>query len=171
MYPSDDDIANVGVRGIHLSNYFKWDANVHGPLMIKKYGFKESPVPFERTYRRMSNLDDMHENGIHDYMKFIKFGYGRATDHACKDIRSGKMTRKKAINIVRKMDPIKSKDLYRWLIYVGWTEKEFDRVADTFRDPRVWWIKNGEWWKDNLWGKPSSYGKVFLTLEEQKKYK
>lgn len=170
MYPSDEEIERVGVRGIYISNFFKWDANVHGPLMIKKYGFKESEVPFERTYRRMSNLDDMHENGIHDYMKFVKFGYGRATDHTCKDIRSGLMTRQQAIKIVKKMDHIKSKDLYRWLEYVGWTEKEFDQVADTFRDPRVWWIKNGRWWKDNVWGKPSAYGKVNLPKSEWKKY-
>lgn len=171
MYPSDEEIAKVGVRGIHLSNYFKWDANEHGPLMVKKYGFKESPTAFERTYRRMSNLDDMHENGIHDYMKFVKFGYGRATDHVCKDIRTGKMTRAEGIKIVKKMDAIKSKDLYRWLDYVGWSEKEFDKVADTFRDPRVWWIKNGEWWKDNIWGKPSSYGKVHLKKIDWTRYK
>ncbi len=170
MYPSDKEINRIGVRGIYISNYFKWDANVHGPLMVKKYGFKESEEPFERTYRRMSNLDDMHENGIHDYMKFVKFGYGRATDHACKDIRSGKMTRQEAIKIVKKMDHIKSKDLYRWLKYVGWTEKEFDEVADTFRNPRVWWIKDGKWWKDNVWGKPSSYGKVHLPKKDQEKY-
>jgi N-acetyl sugar amidotransferase len=171
IYPSDEEIERVGVRGIFISNFFKWQANEHGPLMIKKYGFLESEEPFERTYRRMSNLDDMHENGIHDYMKFIKFGYGRATDHACKDIRSGKMTRKEAIEIVRKMDSIKSKDLSRWLEYVGWTEEEFDRIADTFRDPRVWWIKDGKWWKDNIWEEPSSYGKVFLIPEQQEKYK
>jgi hypothetical protein len=170
MYPPDEEISEVGVRGIFISNYFKWDANEHGPLMVKKYGFKESEIPFERTYRRMSNLDDMHENGIHDYMKFVKFGYGRAADHACKDIRAGKMTRDQAIKIVKKMDSIKSRDLLRWLDYVDWTEKEFDRVADNFRDPRVWWIKNGEWWKDNVWGKQSSYGKVNLPLNEQKKY-
>lgn len=171
MYPGDKDIAEIGIRGIYISNYFKWDANNHGPMMVEKYGFKEAEEPFDRTYRRMSNLDDMHENGIHDYMKFVKFGYGRATDHTCKDIRAGKMTRDEAIEIVKKMDHIKSKDLYRWLDYVGWTEDEFDKVADTFRDPRVWWIKDGEWWKDNIWGEPSAYGKVNLTLENQSKYK
>ncbi len=170
IYPSDDEIDRVGVRGIYISNYFRWDANEHGPLMEKEYGFMGAEEPFERTYRTLSNLDDMHENGIHDYMKFIKFGYGRATDHVCKDIRAGKLTRAQGIEIVRKMDPIKSKDLYRWLKYVGWTEEEFDHVADTFRDPRVWWIKNGEWWKENLWGEASSYGKVHLTAEEQQKY-
>ncbi len=159
------------MRGIYISNYFKWDANEHGPLMVEKYGFLESDVPFERTYRTMSNLDDMHENGIHDYMKFIKFGYGRATDHVCKDIRPGLMTREQGIDIVRKMDHIKSKDLSRWLEYVGWNEEQFDRVADSFRDRRVWWIKDGKWWKQNVWGEPSSYGSVHLSSPEQEKYK
>lgn len=171
MYPTDKEIERVGVRGIYISNYFKWDANEHGPLMMQKYGFRESEEPFERTYRRMSNLDDMHENGIHDYMKFIKFGYGRATDHVCKDIRARLMTREQGIEIVRKMDHIKSKDLYRWLEYVGWTEEEFDSVADTFRDPRVWWIENGQWWKDNIWGEPSAFGKLHLPVELWHKYK
>ncbi len=170
MYPSDEEIAKVDVRGIYISNFFKWDANSHGKLMIEKYGFKEAEEPFERTYRRMSNLDDMHENGIHDYMKFVKFGYGRATDHVCKDIRSGKMSREEGIEFVKRMDHIKSKDLYRWLEYVGWSEEKFDKVADRFRDPRVWWIKDGQWWKDNLWGAPSSYGLVHLSSGEQSKF-
>jgi N-acetyl sugar amidotransferase len=152
MYPSDEEIERVGVRGIFVSNFFKWEANEHGQLMKDKYGFIESEVPFERTYRLMSNLDDMHENGIKDYMKYVKFGYGRASDHVCKDIRAGIMTREEGIEIIRKMDPIKSKDLYRWLDYVGWTEEYFDEVADRFRDPRVWWInEKGEWEKDNIW--------------------
>jgi N-acetyl sugar amidotransferase len=153
MYPSDEDIDHVGVRGIYISNYFKWEANEHGKLMQEKYGFLEAEEPFERTYRKMSNLDDMHENGIHDYMKYIKFGYGRATDHVCKDIRAGLLSREEGIRIVEQMDPVKPKDLQRWLKYVGWTEKKFDEVADTFRDPRVWWKdKNGNWKKDNLSG-------------------
>lgn len=151
MYPSDEEIDRVGTRGIYISNYFRWDANTHGPMMIEKYGFKAAEEPFERTYRTMSNLDDMHENGIHDYMKYIKFGYGRATDHVCKDIRAGKLTREEGIKIVNQMDPIKSKDLYRWLDYVEWSEAKFDEVADTFRDPRVWWkTQDGQWKKDNL---------------------
>lgn len=170
MYPSDEDIERVDVRGIYISNFFKWDANEHGQLMIDKYGFEVSDEPFERTYRRMSNLDDMHENGIHDYMKFVKFGYGRATDHVCKDIRGGKITREKGIDCVKKMDHIKSKDLHRWLEYVGWSEEKFDTVADKFRDHRVWWIEDGKWWKNNIWGEPSSYGKVFLEKKDRLKY-
>jgi len=169
-YPSDEEIERVGVRGIFISNFFKWDANVHGPMMIEKYGFKEADFDFERTYRKMSNLDDMHENGIHDYMKWIKFGYGRATDHTTKDIRGGKITREQGIKEVLKRDPIKSNDIVRWLDYTGWSDKEFDEVADTFRDPRVWWIKNGEWCKRDIDGVERSYGTVHLSLEQSKKY-
>ena len=57
----------------------------------------------------------------------------------------------KNIERVKKMDHIKSKDLARWLSYVGMTEDEFDRIADTFRDPRVWRRVRGEWVKANLW--------------------
>src|SRR5205814_594680 len=84
-------------------------------LVKDLYGWEESPEPFDRTYRRMSNLDDMHENGMHDYLKYVKFGYGRASDHACKDIRAGLMTREQGVEMVRKYDHVKSRDLKRWL--------------------------------------------------------
>ena len=150
-FPSDSDIKDVGVRGIYISNYVEWSGN-NNARIAKQYGFKENEEEFERTYRKISNLDDMHENGIHDYMKYIKFGYGRATDHVIKDIREGIMTRDEGIEIVKKMDHIRSKDLYRWLEYVDMSEEEFDTIADTFRDKRVWEkdIK-GIWMKDNIW--------------------
>lgn len=159
QYPSDDEIDDVGIRGIYLSNFVNWDANNHVKTIIDKYGWQPARQPFERTYRTMSNLDDMHENGIHDYMKFIKLGYGRGTDHACKDIRGGIMSRKEGIDVVRKYDAVKPRrDLERFLGYVDITEEEFDCIADGFRDPRVWRIENNKWVKDNVWGEPSEYG-------------
>jgi N-acetyl sugar amidotransferase len=163
QYPSDEEIDNVGVRGLYLANFTDWDANEHVKLVQELYGWQHSRQPFERTYRNYSNLDDMHENGIHDYLKFIKLGYGRASDHACKDIRAGIMTRENGIGMVRKYDSVKPrKDLDRWLKYVGMTEEEFDHICDTFRDPRVWSVEDGKWVKENIWGVKSSYGQVNL---------
>lgn len=162
-YPTDDQIEELGIRGIYLGNFVNWDSNKQTEMM-KELGFKESPEEFERTYRRMSNLDDMHENGIHDYLKFIKFGYGRCSDHVCKDIRLGKLTRADGIELVRQKDHIKPKDLLRWLEYVDMTEDEFDEIADSFRDKRVW-TKNssGVWEKDNIWNERSEYPVPKLT--------
>jgi len=161
QYPSDEEIASLGVRGIYLSNFVDWDGHANAELMTELYGWRPAQRPFERTYRRVSNLDDMHENGIHDYLKFVKFGYGRGSDHSCKDIRSGRMTRDEGIEMVRKYDHVKPRrDLERWLEYVGMSEEEFDVTADRFRDPRVWEIVNGQWVKQNIWGGKSAYGPV-----------
>ena len=169
-YPEDSEILEVGSRGIYIGNFFKWDANRHTAQMIESYGWKPAEKPFQRTYRTMSNLDDRYENGIHDLLKFIKFGYGRASDHSSKDIRSGKMSREEGIEMVRKYDHVISDDLQFWLDYVELSENEFWNIADSFRDPRVWRIESGEWVKDNIWGGSSSYGKVSLDEFEQSKY-
>ena len=169
--PKDEDIARVGVRGIFMGVYVYWDANKHTKEISIPRGFKPNPEPYERTYRNISNVDDIHENGIKDYMKFVKFGYGRATDHTSKDTRLGDMTREKGIEMVKKYDSaFPHKSFKYFLDMTGMTEKEFWQTADTFRDSRVWWIEDGKWWKDNIWREPASYGDVHLSKEGQKKY-
>ena len=55
---------------------------------------------------------------------------------------------------MKKYDSIKPKrDLKRWLEYVNLTEQEFDKIADRFRDPRVWKKEGSSWVKDNIWDK------------------
>jgi len=151
-YPSDEEIRRVGIRGVYVGNFIEWDETKHSKLVEEKYGFQKARQPFDRTYRLYSNLDDIHENGGHDYLKWIKFGYGRASDHASKDIRKGYMTRETGVDMVRKYDHVKSADVYNWLDYVGISEAEFDRIADSYRDKRVWKKDAaGQWMKHNLW--------------------
>ena len=94
------------IKEIFLGYYFKWDPNQHVKLVKEKYDWIESKKPFQRTYRRASNLDDKYENGAHDLLKFIKFGYGRTTDHTSKDILTGYMGRDKGVRLVKKLDQI-----------------------------------------------------------------
>jgi hypothetical protein len=78
-YPSDEEIVRVGSRGVYIGNFFKWDPNAHAQMVQDNYAWQPADKPFERTYRRISNLDDRYENGVHDLLKFVKFGYGRAS--------------------------------------------------------------------------------------------
>ncbi len=151
--PTDEDFAANNLRGLYLGNYQRWDPYEQTKVIKELYDWEEARLPFERTYRTISNLDDMHENGIHDYMKWIKFGYGRCSDHASKDIRLGYISRKEGIDYVKKYDHIKPmRDLNRWLDYVDMEEEEFDTIADTFRDKRVWKInEDKKWFKKNVW--------------------
>jgi len=151
-YPDDEAIERVGIRGIFISNYFGWNQNQHAQMMIDTYGFEIAALPFDRTYKRDSNLNNIHDNGLHDYMKYVKFGYGRVTDHVCRDIRNGAMTRDEGIKMIRRFDHVFPSDINRWLEYAAMSYEEFVETADSFRDPRVW-VKDerGEWIKDNIW--------------------
>ena len=167
----DEEFEKHNLRGLYLGNFIPWDPVKQTEFIKKKYKWVESKDGFERTYKKASNLDDMHENGIHDYLKWIKFGYGRCSDHASKDIRMGYFNRSKGIEYVKKYDHVKpKKDLKRWLEYVNISEDEFDRIADKFRDERVWSVIDNKWHKMDIDGEFRSYGYCNLNNEEKKKY-
>ena len=152
VYPDENDLRDIGVRGVYLSNYFFYDGNENYKIAKNLYGWKEAQKVFERTYRTFSNVDDMHENGIHDYLKFIKFGFGRGTDHANYDIRLNMISREDGIKIVLKYDHVIPSDLNSWLDYVKMTEEQFYKYANKFRDPRVWTKEKNLWSKIDIDG-------------------
>ena len=165
--PSDEEFAEHNLRGLYLGNFQKWEPYNQTKIIKEKYDWEEARQPFQRTYRTISNLDDMHENGIHDYMKWIKFGYGRCSDHASKDIRMGIISREKGIEYVKKYDHIKPDiDLKRWLDYVKMSEDEFDYIADTFRDPNIWKIENNKWFKKDIFGNYEEFGNINLKKDQ-----
>ena len=149
-YPSDVDISSLGVRGVFISNYFGWNQTEHRKLMQRLYNFEVAPRAFDRTYQVDSNLNNMHDNGIHDWMKYIKFGYGRVTDHASRDIRNGDMTRDEGVKMVKRFDGAFPSDLNRWLEYVDMDYEDFIEAADRFRSPKVWVRNEYGWIKDDI---------------------
>ena len=151
LYPSDSIINDVGVRGIFISNYFGWNQTEHRKLMQRLYNFEVAELPFDRTYQADSNLNNMHDNGLHDWMKYIKFGYGRVTDHCSRDIRNGDMSREWAISLVKKYEGNIPGDIYRWLDYTEMNFDEFTEIVDRWRSPKVW-VRNeyGQWIKDEI---------------------
>jgi N-acetyl sugar amidotransferase len=136
-YPNEEDIEALDVRGIYLANFFKWDAREQGRKVINDYNF-ETALRRERTHHLYEKLEDIHANGTHDYLKYLKFGYGCCTDQASCDIRHGRMTREEGIAAVMKHDPVRPSDLDLWLDFTGFTEKEFLDAIEPLRDPQIW---------------------------------
>ena len=76
---------------------------------------------------------------FHYFPTLIKFGIGRATYDAAREIRNEKITRDEGIHLVRKYDtefPIKY--FSDFLDYVSIDEKEFWKTVDSFRSPHLW---------------------------------
>ena len=145
FYPSDEQIEEVGLRGIYLSNYIRWNARKQTEFMIEKYGF-ETAQERDRTFNLYDKLEDIHANGVHDYLKYLKFGYGRATDDASTEIRHGRMTREDGIRMVMRYDSKRPSDLDLYLKFIGMTEEEFEAIIDHLRDPSIWEkTPDGKW--------------------------
>lgn len=137
VFPPDEEIEKLGVRGIYLSNYLYWDAHRQAKLVIEKYGFDVYRGKRARTFSMASKTDD-HANEVHDYLKFLKFGYGRGTDDASTEVRHGRMTREEAIEVVREYDSARPTQLDMYLEFLGLTEAEFEKAIEPMRDPRMW---------------------------------
>ena len=101
-YPTDDELSRVGVTGVFLGYYLPWDG-YNNAKVAKKNGFLTYPKPVEGSLVDYENLDN-HQTGIHDYFKFLKYGYGRVTDQACLHIRRKRLSRERALEIVAKID-------------------------------------------------------------------
>lgn len=147
FYPSDEEIEETGLRGIYLSNYISWNAKAQCEQMIREYDF-ETARERDRTFNIYDKLDDVHANGVHDYLKYLKFGYGRATDDASTDIRHGRITREQGIDFVMKHDPTRPRDLDLLLEFLGITEEKFEGLVEHLRDERIWARDSaGDKWK------------------------
>ncbi len=144
FYPTDEDLERVGVRGIYLGNYLLWDGRSQTEFVIKELGF-ESAQSRDRTFNIYGKTDDIHANGLHDYLKYLKFGYGRATDDAANEIRHGRMSREQGIDMVMRFDHVRPYDMDIFLDKAGMTEDELLALVEPMRDPAIWEKRNGGW--------------------------
>jgi N-acetyl sugar amidotransferase len=143
MYPHDRELSRVGVRGIYLNNYVRWDTKVQHEAMLARYGYEA--VPMERTFDTCNDVDCLHHSGLHDWVKTIKCGYGRVTDHASREIRLRRMTREQGLEMVARYEDVPPRDKPVFLDWVGLSEEEFDREIERFRNLDVW-EQRGEGW-------------------------
>ncbi len=145
VYPSDDEIAETEVRGIYLSNFVVWDAKYQGETMMEKWDFAPITYRRDRTFNIYAKIDD-HANDVHDYLKYLKFGYGRATDDASIEIRHGRMTREEGIEMVRQYDATEPSTLAMYCDFMGMKTEDFYKLVEPMRDPSVWEkLNDGSW--------------------------
>ena len=137
IFPSDEELEKTELRGIYMSNFFDWNAKNAVEDMMDKWDFKPVSYQRDRTFVQYAKIDD-HANDIHDYLKFLKFGYGRATDDASMEIRHGRMTRKEGIDMVKLYDSNEPTSLKYYLKYLGISREEFYEMVEPMRDLDIW---------------------------------
>jgi N-acetyl sugar amidotransferase len=139
-YPSDDDLRRVGVTGLFLGYYLPWDGLANA-LISQAHGFESYPHTIEGSAVSYENLDN-HQTGIHDYFKFLKFGFGRATDLVCMHVRRGRITRQDALDIVQRLDgkfpwSYLGKPLEEILDPLELSIDDFVKICDRFTNKKI----------------------------------
>lgn len=140
QYPSDDDLRRVGVTGLFLGHFLPWDG-LSNALIAQSQGFETWPSAVEGSVVNYENLDN-HQTGIHDYFKFLKFGFGRATDITCLHVRRGRLSRSDGIDLVTRLDgrfphSYLGKSLVDILAPLEITVDEFTKLCDRFTNKKL----------------------------------
>lgn len=139
-YPTDEELKQVGVTGLFLGYYRPWDG-YENALLAQAHGFETYHKTVEGSLVNYENLDNC-QTGIHDYFKFLKYGFGRATDLACLHIRRGRFLRKDAVELVKRHDGkfpwiYLGRSIETILGEMGMTMEEFVKVCDRFTNKKL----------------------------------
>lgn len=145
-YPSEEKIENANLDPIYLSYFVHWNGE-NNYQIAKKYGFRDLTHEWKREgYIEHYDQIDSVAYLTNVWMKYPKFGFGRATDVVGYWIRSGRITIEEGMKLIEENDhKLDQKVLQDFLDFTGYTHKEYWNIAENFYNKDIFKEVNGEW--------------------------
>lgn len=138
------DSLTKGISGLFYGDYYRWDPTDH-TRFIKQLGWCSLENPPAGSSSADENCD-MEFIDIREHIKYLKFGYGRATDQLNIEIRSGQITREDALQKVRSLDGrVSEESIKRFCEYVNINRNYFDILIDRFVNKNLFVKTNNTW--------------------------
>lgn len=153
-YPSENELKKNRIQSIFLGYFEEWDS-LRNFEISKENGFESFPQIVENCYFNFEKLDN-YQHGIHDYFKFLKYGFGRASDQVSLLIRKKIISREEGIKIVRKYEGLfpnsyLGKSIKEILDNVDLSLEEFTKICDKFTNKKIFKCNQaGELIKDDF---------------------
>jgi N-acetyl sugar amidotransferase len=135
-YPSFADIEAIGVRGIYLGNFVRWDPFAQHQEMVKNYGFKG--LNLNRTFDKYDHADCYVYTSLHDMLKLFKHNYSKVTDQVCREIRHGRLSRDQGVKIVSKYELQEPEHMDLFCKWLGVERSSLQFVLNRHRNPKYW---------------------------------
>jgi N-acetyl sugar amidotransferase len=136
----DENLLKKNKTKAYFFGYFEnW--NVHKNYEYLKTKMEFLTHPDGRTPGTFTNFDslDDHIDQVYYYMQFIKFGFGRASRDASRQLQHGLIDKKDFLSYVIKYDSeIPSKDILNFCEYIGISSAKFSEVVDKHRNEEIW---------------------------------
>jgi N-acetyl sugar amidotransferase len=127
-YPPLKELRKIDYRSVCLGSFVPWDVKSQSRIIQDELGWRGDEVenvPPGYSYEKI----ECYLQGVRDYIKYIKRGYTRPSHLASIDIRNGRMTRAKAMDLIKKYEGKRPPSLDLFLEYIGLSEEEFLEVA------------------------------------------
>ena len=144
--PKIDDMKKSNISRHYYFSYFKkWVPQENYYYCAENTNFKPNPERTEGTYSKYASIDDKFD-GMHYYMRYIKFGLGRCVEDASHEIRDGHITRDEAIGLIKQFEGEFPKKYYKeFLEYLDISEEHFWQVVDSWRSKHLWKNNDDQW--------------------------
>jgi N-acetyl sugar amidotransferase len=142
--PGDSDLENAGVNAVFLGYYFRWDPEMTRAV-AEANGFRVAAEARTGLYN-YADIDDEFIS-IHHWLKWYKFGFTRLFDNLSVEIRNGRVSRSRAIEVIAEAgDQTPRRDIESFCRFVGIGAEEFFAIAETFRNHAIWQRDNDDRW-------------------------
>ncbi|MCG8995499.1 N-acetyl sugar amidotransferase [Laribacter hongkongensis] len=135
-YPDDASLEAVGVRGIYLGNYVRWDPKAQHEQMMASHGYETAGL--DRTFDCYDHVDCFNYMGLHDKIKLYKHGYSRVTDHASREIRHGRLSREQGLALVKRHEQSLPRHEDYFCQWLGIKPRALQFILDQHRNRRFW---------------------------------
>ena len=136
-YPPTSELRKLGVRSVCLGSYIPWDTRAQSQIIKDELGWQGAEVEGMPSLYNFEKIE-CGMQGVRDYIKWLKRGYGRVTQMTALDRRAGRMTPETGDHLVRYYEGKRPASLDRFLEILGISEAEFnDIVAATVVPPHV----------------------------------
>jgi len=135
-YPELSQLKELKYCSVPLGSFIPWDYKKNTEIIKKELGWK--PDVLEVVPEELNPHGEKIEcfmQGSRDYLKFIKRGYSRITQINAFNIRKGRISTERAKELNLKYDGMKPHSLDYLLDYLGFDEKEFNKIAASMAIP------------------------------------
>lgn len=142
--PSEAELEAAGVKAVFLGYYFPWDPE-ETSRVAAEHGFRIG----DRVRTGAWDYADIDDDfiSLHHWMKWMKFGFGRAFDNLSVDIRNGRLTRAQAIEKLKAIgDDTPHQDIDRFCQFSGINRTQFLTMAEAWRNYDLWKQRPGGDW-------------------------
>lgn len=128
-FPPSADLRRAGTKSVFLGYYVPWDVKRHVEVIKRELdwqGDEVEGVPPQYDYEKI----ECFMQGVRDYLRYLKRGFGRTTHLVSIDIRNHRMDRPTAERLVSEYDGARPAALDLFLDILGISEERFLEIVE-----------------------------------------